>query len=107
MNRIRANIERCSGDVIITEPSSGLEIAHIATILGHRGTVLVYNTRPIDIHFIEKKLNNFEVKSILQFMLLPCSNSYLITKFLDILLIIQMLNLWMSHLYVLAVRTNF
>lgn len=44
---------------------SGVEVAHIATILGYRGTVLVFNTQPTDIEQIQKKLLSLEVRSIL------------------------------------------
>lgn len=44
---------------------AGVEVAHIATLLGYRGTVLVYNTQPTDIEQIQQRLLSLEVRSIL------------------------------------------
>ena len=85
MDRIRKSIESLSGDVVVTEPNSGMicvgtrvsigseylllfsgvEIAHIATALGYRGKVFVYNTLSTDTDFIKENLRSLEIKSIL------------------------------------------
>lgn len=45
---------------------AGVEIAHIATLLGYRGTVLVYNsTQQVDMEQIQDMLHSLEVTSIL------------------------------------------
>lgn len=77
VNGIRHKIEMCSGDVVVTECNSGVEVAHIATILGYRGTVLVYNsTQLADIEQIQDMLRSLEVSNV-KFMDTPfvCASS--------------------------------
>ena len=46
--------------------SPGVEVAHIATILGYRGTVLMYNSSSlVDIEQVQDMLHTLEVSSIL------------------------------------------
>lgn len=50
----------------LLSPHAGVEIAHIATLLGYRGTVLVYNsTQLVDVEQVQDMLHSLEVSSIL------------------------------------------
>ncbi len=46
----------------------GVEVAHIATILGYRGTVLVYSTQILDMEQIQEMLRSLEVTSKLLYI---------------------------------------
>ena len=51
---------------MVISPHTGVEAAHIAGILGDRGTVLVFGVLPVQAREVQKKIFALGLHSILQ-----------------------------------------